>query len=179
MTPRSKVMQVSTQQTLGSYPMKIVSYLPGLFKADPPVHTTLPAPDPCLGPNGICYQVLASNQDGTMNSTSNPAQRGTVISLFGTGQGYVDSAPADGDLTPDAQVPTSWSPQVILGAQILDSNGGVMFSGLAPGMVGIWRIDVKIPMTTPPGPSIVAVLSPNMASSNVRGVLQFTIAVKQ
>ena len=175
-----EVVQVSTQQTLGSFPMKIVQYLPGLFKADPPVHTSLPAPDPCLGPNGICYQVLANNQDGTLNSTANPAARGTVISLFGTGQGYVDSAPADGDLTPDAQIATSWMPQVIVGAQILDSqSGAVMFSGLAPGMVGIWRIDVKIPMTTPPGTSIVAVLSPNMASSNVRGILQFTIAVKQ
>jgi uncharacterized protein (TIGR03437 family) len=171
-----EVVQVSTGQTLGSFPARVVQFLPGLFKADPPVHTTT-IPDTCGGLNGICFQALALNPDGSMNSPSNPAARSTVISIFGTGQGVVDNAPADGDLTPDSQLTTPFKPRVILGTQFVDDN--VMFSGLAPGMVGVWRVDVKIPDLTAPGNNLVALVTPDTQTTNVRGVLQFTIAVKQ
>ncbi|HEY4085133.1 MAG TPA: hypothetical protein VGM43_04305 [Bryobacteraceae bacterium] len=38
----------------------------------------------------------AVNQDGTINSQSNPAPRGSIISLFATGLGPLSSTPADG-----------------------------------------------------------------------------------
>jgi uncharacterized protein (TIGR03437 family) len=170
-----EVMRVSTGQTLGSFPVTIKPFLPGLFKADPPVHTTV-VPDVCGGLNGICYQALANNQDGSLNSPTNPASRGTVISVFGTGQGVVDNAPADGDLTPDSQIPTPFKPQVALGGAFVTD---VSFSGLAPGMVGVWRVDMKIPDTVAPGSQIVFLLTPDQQSTNTRGVLQFTVQVKQ
>src|SRR6185437_746413 len=39
----------------------------------------------------------AVNQDGTINSQSNPAPRGSIISLFATGLGALSSMPADGE----------------------------------------------------------------------------------
>jgi uncharacterized protein (TIGR03437 family) len=40
--------------------------------------------------------LAALNQDGTVNSPANPAARGEVITLFGTGLGEVTSRPAEG-----------------------------------------------------------------------------------
>jgi uncharacterized protein (TIGR03437 family) len=43
-------------------------------------------------------QLAAFNQDGTLNSAANPAARGSVIQLFGTGLGPVDSPPPAGQV---------------------------------------------------------------------------------
>src|SRR5205807_6910716 len=40
------------------------------------------------------------NQDGTVNAASNPAAKGTVISLYGTGQGPVSPSVPDGTVAP-------------------------------------------------------------------------------
>jgi uncharacterized protein (TIGR03437 family) len=53
---------------------------------------------PSISP-GPAY-AAAVNQDGTINSQSNPAPRGSIISLFATGLGPLSSIPADGDTVP-------------------------------------------------------------------------------
>ena len=54
-------------------------------------------------------QIAAVNQDGTINSPANPAPIGSVISLYGTGQGLVPNPPADG-AAPGAQSALRKSP---------------------------------------------------------------------
>ena len=98
--------------------------------------------------------------DGTINSSTNPAKRGSYVELYGTGQGFISGAPGSpGSSLPDG-TPTPYPPlfntaastRVFLGADWLDCGatcpqgaGQVQFSGLAPGMVGVWQVNIQIP----------------------------------
>ncbi len=127
-------------------------------------------------------QIAALNQDGSVNSAANAEARGRVVQLFGTGQGFVPNAPADGELVPNSPLVSTATPQVIMGAGIVPP-ANVLFSGLAPGLVGVWQINVKIPDTVAPGNSVpVAVVMGGIPSTEgpVAGrPLVTTICVKQ
>jgi uncharacterized protein (TIGR03437 family) len=133
-------------------------------------------------------QVVALNQDNTVNSSTNAAANGTVIQFFGTGQGVVPNMPADGAVA-TGLTPTPYTPQVIIGTAA-DNNplptSDVQYSGLAPGLVGVWQINALIPSTVAPtsaSPGFVtpvAIVAGGFASTGVtNGVLVTTIWVKQ
>jgi uncharacterized protein (TIGR03437 family) len=107
-------------------------------------------------------QVAALNQDNTVNSSTNPAANGTVIQFFGTGQGVIPNMPADGAAASGA-VPTPYTPQVIIGTG-LDNNplpaANIQYSGLAPGLVGVWQINALIPSTVAPTASSPGTVTP-------------------
>ena len=115
-------------------------------------------------------QAVALNygSDGSykgLNSPTNPVLRGQVVSLLGTGAGPVIGAPADGSAAASATV-TSSQPQVVLGsisAFLPDAN--VQYSGLAPGLVGVWQINILIPQTAQTGQSVPIKLFLNSISS--------------
>jgi uncharacterized protein (TIGR03437 family) len=120
-------------------------------------------------------QLVAANEDNTVNSVSNPVQRGHVIVLYGTGQGFVPNAPPDG-VPPSGPVQTSSNPVVYVnGVQIDGSN--VLYSGLA-GFVGGWQINVKIPDTVPPGLQTSLLIQYKSIFTSGTGQ-RTTIAVKQ
>jgi len=53
----------------------------------------------CSLAGGKCRQAAVVNAaDGTVNSPANPAAAGSYISIYATGQGFVQGAPADGDI---------------------------------------------------------------------------------
>jgi uncharacterized protein (TIGR03437 family) len=58
----------------------------------------------------------------------------------------------------------------------------VQFSGLAPGFVGVWQINVKVPETVPPGNSVVVAILhlgiPSNSNSSGGAPIQCTIAVR-
>ena len=55
----------------------------------------------------------------------------------------------------------------------------VSYSGLAPGLVGVWQINVKIPKSVPPGDSVPIFIIYRDISSINTGQLNTSIAVKQ
>jgi uncharacterized protein (TIGR03437 family) len=174
-----EVVRQSTGQTLGSYTVAVKDQAPGLFFGDHTQITPFVPPDPCLGGlSGICYQALANNADGSANSLSNPALHGTTVSLFGTGQGPISGAPADGDITP-GMIATSYTPRVLLNGQDMP----VSYSGLAPAQpgkdnIGVWEIDFKILDTVQSGTYSVIVVTPDNLATNDKGKLQTTLTVK-
>jgi uncharacterized protein (TIGR03437 family) len=124
-------------------------------------------------------QIAALNEDNTVNSASNPVGRGRVIQLYATGQGFLPDAPPDGEPAPTNRlVSTPLRPRVIVNT----TDGEVLFSGLAPGFVGVWQLNVKVPESVPPGNSIVvAILHLGIPSNSNRGggtPIQTTIAVR-
>ncbi|HYZ86544.1 MAG TPA: hypothetical protein VE621_19175, partial [Bryobacteraceae bacterium] len=125
-------------------------------------------------------QLSALNQDNTVNSPQNAAGRGTVIQLFGTGAGFIPNAPPDGE-APNGLVRTPYLPRVVIGTDFVpDAN--IEYSGLAPGMPGVWQINVKIPDTVFPTTQVpVAVQVESINSNRTRGntTISTTIAVKQ
>jgi len=81
------------------------------------------------------------NRDMTINTPENPVPRGSVVVLFGTGQGKSDPDWAEDVLgakpfpLPVSQV------TVTIGGQPAD----VLYAGAAPGMAGIFSINVRVP----------------------------------
>jgi uncharacterized protein (TIGR03437 family) len=124
--------------SFGPIPMELRFADPGLFRAQP----------------GVDTRALALNSDGTLNSPSNPASRGSTVILFGNGFGPTVPACATGaasganGATHTALIP-NLSP-AILGGGPVQSAGGV--SGLACGII---QIRMQIPPTAQSGPLIV------------------------
>jgi len=97
-------------------------------------------------------QVAALNEDNTVNSASNAATRGTVITLFGTGAGLIPGEPADG-AAPTAATPTPETPRVNINGRFVQESD-ILYSGLAPGLISVWQINVRIPDTVPPNNNV-------------------------
>lgn len=90
------------------------------------------------------------NQDGSLNSTANPAQKGSVVVLFATGEGKTNPPGVDGLL---ANSPTLPSPVAPITVQIGGANATLLYAGAAPGeTAGVLQVNVQIPANTPSGP---------------------------
>jgi uncharacterized protein (TIGR03437 family) len=60
--------------------------------------------------------------------------------------------PPDGQPTPKTGLlSTSSDIKVFINSDFVP-QGDIEFSGLAPGFVGVWQINVKVPANVPPGP---------------------------
>jgi uncharacterized protein (TIGR03437 family) len=87
--------------------------------------------------------------DYALVSTSNAARRGEVVLIYATGLGPVRNAPATG--RPASSSPLSETtvvPTVTFGGATATE---VLFSGLAPGYVGLYQVNVRVPPNTPSG----------------------------
>jgi uncharacterized protein (TIGR03437 family) len=97
-------------------------------------------------------QASANNEDGSINSAANPAPRGSVIALYGTGEGI--SGPP-------------------ISARIGDYPAEVLYAGSVPGYPGMLQINTRIPSGYVPPGNLSVVMAVGEASSQT-GV---TIAV--
>ncbi len=107
------------------------------------------------------------NEDGALNSLSSAAPRGSVVQIFATGQGAVRDAPPDGHAagsSPLAETPSR--PLVTIGTSS-ERDVAPEFSGLAPGLVGVWQINARVPPSTVPGPRVPIVVRYGGSASNV------------
>ena len=85
------------------------------------------------------------NQDGTPNSSTNPAAKGTVIQLFATGEGLLRPQPATGSFTPgngSAFIVPTMTPMISIGGQ----PAIIQFAGEAPTLVsGVLQVNAVVP----------------------------------
>jgi len=103
--------------------------------------------------------------------STRPAARGAFVSIYCTGLGAVTNQPASGAVSPSNPVATTTvTPTVTIGGV----PATVSFSGLAPGFVGLYQVNVQVPETAPTGSAVAVVLTSGGASSN-----SVTIAVQQ
>ena len=99
------------------------------------------APGVLIGVTAAAFEpdVLAiANQDGSANSSSNPAHWGQVVTLYVTGTGDTDPSVPDGSIY-KAPLP------VPISKTIHSFPGSLDYVGPAPGMVaGVWQINVRL-----------------------------------
>ena len=96
------------------------------------------------------------NADGSLNSWDKPADRGSVIALFGTGLGQTNPQGDDGVVTGGI---TLAAPILPVQALIDGQPAEIVYAGAAPGVVqGIVQVNVRIPATTPPAYGIRVML---------------------
>ena len=113
--------------------------------------------------------LIALNQDGRLNTTSNPARRGQVLSLYATGLGQ--STPPVSDGFPGPALPPA------IAASIPEASvGGTAvapyYAALAPGLVGIWRVDLILPASSPQGDAVPVSLRQGFTSANLPVTIQ-------
>ena len=111
------------------------------------------------------------NQDLTVNSPSNPADKGSVIAIFATGAGQTTPPSLD------AQITGTSLPSLVerTSVQISSLDAEVLYAGAAPGLIaGVVQVNVRLPSNTPSLSAVPVVLSVGGASSQA----SVTIAIR-
>ena len=124
-------------QTLGPIKLPVVVAAPGIFTAN----------DSGSGQGAIL------NQDSSVNSPSNPAARGSIVSVYLTGVGALNPTIADGSVGP-AAAPFP-APMAGVSATIGGVDAQIAFAGQAPGLIaGATQVNIQIPQSAPVGPAV-------------------------
>jgi len=89
-------------------------------------------------------RAVAQNNDAkhSLNSSTNPAASGSVITVYLTGQGAVDNIVNDGDAAPTSPLSRATAAS---SATIGPQNAPIDFLGLTPGFVGLAQANVQVP----------------------------------
>ena len=98
-------------------------------------------------------QALALNEDGTVNSPSNPAPVGSIITFYETGEGQTTPNGVDGELANNVNS----LPQPIQSVIVLvnDVPAVVEYAGAAPTQVaGVMQCNAQIPTGVPPSGAV-------------------------
>jgi uncharacterized protein (TIGR03437 family) len=134
--------------------LSVAPSVPGLFSAN----------SSGSGPGAIY------NQDLTYNSATNPAVAGTIIVLFGTGEGQTTPTGIDGTI----DTSTLPKPALPVSVKIGGQPAEIIYDGAIPGQVaGLLQINARVPAGLAPGPQPV-VVTIGTASSQAN----LTVAVK-
>jgi uncharacterized protein (TIGR03437 family) len=96
---------------------------------------------------GPVYPAAALNEDGTLNSTQNPARKGSRVVLFGTGAGQTLPPSVAGEIVPLELRPA-------MEERIAVAVNGVFavteYAGAAPGQVaGLTQLNIRLPERFP------------------------------
>jgi uncharacterized protein (TIGR03437 family) len=114
------------------YTLKLAQFSPAFFEY--PLGSGIPA---------------ALDEGNNVITEQNPAPRDKVVQLFINGLGGVDHQQVSGEPTPGPPplVRTTTTPIVRIGGQ----SATVDFSGLAPFLVGLYQVNVRVPAGLAPG----------------------------
>ncbi len=124
-------------QMLGPIKLPVVAAAPGIFTTS----------DSGSG------QAAVLNQDSSVNTASNPAARGSIVSVYLTGVGALSPSIADGSLGP--RMPPFSAPVANISATIGGINAPVVFAGQAPGLIaGATQVNIQIPQDAPVGAAV-------------------------
>src|SRR5260370_8733750 len=88
------------------------------------------------------------NQNQSVNSSANPANKGSIVSLFATGAGQTIPPGVDGKPA-SAPLPTPVAP---VSVKIGGLDAEVLYAGAAPTLVsGVLQVNVRVPAGAPSG----------------------------
>ncbi len=106
---------------------------------------------------------LITDSQGRPINNTNPARRGEVVIVYGTGFGATTPPVASGTNSPA-------SPPAVTAIPVQAFVGGdpatVEFAGLAPGFVGLYQINLRIPADSPAGAEVELYLQQDSIASN-------------
>jgi uncharacterized protein (TIGR03437 family) len=124
-------------EMIGPVKLPVVVAAPGIFTVN----------------NSGSGQAAILNQDGTANSTSIPAKRGSIVAVYLTGAGSLNPFIADGSLGP--LVPPFPTPLASVSATVGPVDAPITFVGQAPGLIaGATQVNVQIPQNAPEGNAV-------------------------
>ena len=153
----STAVQVEAQGILSAaQTLAVTDAAPGIFTTDA---------------SGV-GQAAVLNQDGNPNSADNPAPRGSVISIYGTGEGQTDPAGIDGFIVPASGLR---KPKLAVVVTIGGQPAKLSYAGSAGNQVsGVFQVNAYVPDSITPGAAVPLTITVGDKSSQ-SGV---TIAVQ-
>ncbi len=102
--------------------------------------------------------------DYALVTAARPAERGEVVIVYATGLGAVSPNVTSGDASPVFPLSeVSAHATVTMGGY----NAEVLFAGLAPGFVGLYQINARVPETAPSGDVEVRITLPPVSDDTV------------
>jgi uncharacterized protein (TIGR03437 family) len=132
-------MTVSVGYVPGAvYTVPLSTYSPGIFEFSDNGHLSAAATDA----NGVVF------------TQANPAKPRQTIVLYVNGLGPVDQQQFSGQPTP---LPPPLANTVLPTVTIGNLAAHVDFSGLSPGWVGLYQVNVDVPPNAPTGPQPIVV----------------------
>jgi uncharacterized protein (TIGR03437 family) len=97
----------------------------------------------------------ALNQDYSVNTAATPADKGSVVQLFGANGGAVNPAVVEGGVAPAN--PLSWV-TAAYSATVNGEAAQVLYAGTAPGLVfGVYQVNVQLPADVATGQANIVV----------------------
>jgi uncharacterized protein (TIGR03437 family) len=140
------------------------------YSAMLPVSATAPAVFVIGGSSGAQGAILNSNL--SVNSTANPAARGSTVAIYATGTGLLNQPVTDGMLMPFSSPPLSAAPVTVT---IGGLPAPVTYQGAAPGLVaGVMQVNAQVPAAVSSGPAVPVTLR----AGGIAGLNTVTMAVK-
>ncbi|MBI3694361.1 MAG: pre-peptidase C-terminal domain-containing protein [Acidobacteria bacterium] len=140
----TQVRVIRQGRVSNALPVSVAASAPGLFVS-----------------SGASDRAFVLNQDGSLNAPANPAAAGTIIILFGTGEGQTSPASAEGVLSV-APIPR---PALEVSVQISGRPAEVLFAGTAPGFAGLLQVNARVPQGVAAGDQAPVVLTVGNARS--------------
>jgi uncharacterized protein (TIGR03437 family) len=132
------VTQANGQSSV-AYTVPVTAAIPGLFSAN--FTGTGPA--------------VAFNEDSTLNSAANAAAKGSVVVLFGTGEGQTIPAGVTGFIAVAGTLPV---PAASCSATVAGLTATVLYCGAVPNVVtGEFQMNLQLPPDVPSGNQPVVV----------------------
>ncbi|HEY2844601.1 MAG TPA: S8 family serine peptidase, partial [Bryobacteraceae bacterium] len=113
----------------------------------------------------VAGSAAARDLNAQVINAANPAHAGAIITLYANGLGPVTNQPASGDPAPGDPLARTPTPVVTIGTQ----QATVQFSGLTPGLGGLYAMNVVVPSTLAPGvyPVTVSIGGKTSPSSSI------------
>ncbi len=119
--------------------VSVASAVPGLFSAN-------------FSGSG---PAVAFNQDTSLNSSANPAAKGSIVVLFGTGEGQTKPPGVDGEIASQGLLP---KPQATCTATVGGLPATILYCGAVPFVVeGEFQLNLQLSPDTPGGSQPVVV----------------------
>jgi uncharacterized protein (TIGR03437 family) len=101
---------------------------------------------------GTNHAIAINIQDGRVNNTTEPAARGSFVTVFITGEGELDNPIPTGQAAPPSPLSrTKFDVQATIGGQ----TARVDFLGATPGFVGFSQANILVPDNAPTGEQIL------------------------
>lgn len=158
-TANIAVFNTGSASAIGTGNVTVAEAAPGIFTIDA---------------SGM-RQAVALNEDFSRNADfgrlpgARPEATGKIVVIYATGIGNTNPLVADGQAAPGNPLAlATGTTEIIIGGQ----PAQVQFSGLAPGFVGLWQINVTLPANLPTN-----VNTPLLVTLKGRQSLQTTLAV--
>jgi len=122
----------------------------------------LTAPGVFTNPIGGVGYAAALHQNYSLVSTASPAQVGETISVFLTGLGDVFPSIPDGSAGPSSTLSMTSNP---ITADINGTTATVTYAGLAPGLAGLYQVNLQIPSGVSAGDNYLDISGPDSYAS--------------